>query len=123
MPSSPAPAVERFNGLLAELMTADVSLFLVLPGKAPPDFTLRIIPFTLGPLNVERFAYRCRRAKCDFFERFSRDLVDTFALERDPTVTKVIPWADFFKPEYLYVDQALAEPGIPSPGSLFRGTK
>ena len=89
-PAAKGAAVERLNRLLSRMVRADVSLYLVFPLNLPPEFTVTIPPFYVGPTRVEKLKYRCERAGSDYYARYANMLKRTSCIERTPKSVTIL---------------------------------
>jgi hypothetical protein len=88
----PGACISLLNGLFAAIIDCDITQMFVLPLPPPPDFHFRVGRFAVGPLHSERLAYRCRKARSDYFERYGALLNGGLAIERDVFRARVVDW-------------------------------
>lgn len=88
---SPDRALVRTNEVLTLISQASVSLFWILPAYAPAG-QIQFGSFRIGELRHETLAYRCMKARCDYFALHGQRLKGRMAIEQDPRPIGVVPW-------------------------------
>lgn len=84
--------VARLNNLLETICRADASHYLIGPFPTHPETTtFQLGRFSIGRLALDRLVYRCRKVKCDFFDRYPpRQFANRFAIEGSPVEVHLI---------------------------------
>jgi hypothetical protein len=88
-PADQGNMVSRLNRVLSCTCDADVTLYHILSMDFPEKYRVEIPPFTIGPLRVQKLKYNSDKAGSDFFERYKDELVNSWAIEREPMPTRV----------------------------------
>lgn len=98
MPQIDNSPVGCLNKILSFIGMTDCSRFLISPFPPHPDSVpFKLGNFTVGALNRQRLVYRCKKADCDFFERYPNQFMHREAIESIPVTVRVLDFGSLRK--------------------------
>lgn len=87
-------AVERFNEILDLVVDGDLTQIFIFPARPPENYgSFEVGSFKIGKLDAERLAYRSRRARSNYFDRYADKIRGCLSIERDVVQTKIVDWS------------------------------
>jgi hypothetical protein len=90
---SDGSAVDQFNLLFAEIVSGDLTQFVLLRDIDLPDYRFDVGPFSIGPFDPNGLAYRCNKSGSDFFPRYEQQIRRMpFSVERKFKPVPVVFW-------------------------------
>ena len=87
--------VAMFNTILNSITYADLTQIYVLPFPPPENYNFKFGSFSVGPIDLQKLAYRCKKADSDFYERYSKKLRGNLAFQRKVISVKLVNWPFF----------------------------
>lgn len=107
MPKTHGHELKRLNSIINTIGNADANLFYILYLSLPQYYKFEIPPFSMGPLNIERFRYCSEKAASDYFTRYQDRLRGTWAIERAPVKVRLL---DLTQVREMTFDDPITQP-------------
>jgi len=102
-PKRDEPPVITFNNILNSITSADLTQIYVLSLPPPDNFKFRFGSFSVGPIDMQKLEYRCKRAGSDYYERYANNLKGKLAFQRDVISVKLVNWSILMNENTTYL--------------------
>ena len=102
-PKRDEPPVITFNNILNSITSADLTQIYVLSLPPPDNFKFRFGSFSVGPIDMQKLEYRCKRAGSDYYERYANYLKGKLAFQRDVISVKLVNWSILMNENTTYL--------------------
>ena len=83
-------AVAHFNDITDKICEGDCSNFLIGDIEDKRATRTKIGNFRVGEIDVEKIRYRCKKAGCDYFDRYPTAFQDRYGIEKEPYKVRVV---------------------------------